>query len=120
MNKQAKAFFNQIKVADYCYTGGNIYLFFGELTNGNYFLLDGDMYDVRILTEPIDMYNDDCFDDGWQCERLVRDLNTEKEGPAFTVAVIDWLKENYNGYYDSCLDDIRREAAGFIGKRGWR
>lgn len=110
----------KIKNADYAYTGGGIYLFIGELENGRYFLLDGDMFDTRILNESVSWDNDECFNAEWQENHLIEDLNTEKDGAWFCNEVIKWIKKHGSNYYDPYLDNIAKDARRYIGKRNWR
>ena len=110
----------KIKNAIDIYTGGNIYIFVGELENGDKFLADGDLFDVRILDAATDYLDADLiFDVEYQEEHLVNDLDTEKEGPQFIVSVIDYLRE-HNDYFDSYLDAVQNDARSYIGKTNWR
>lgn len=107
---------------DFVYTGGGIFLFWGTLDNGQYFIADGDRFDVRILNvNPNDYGTDDeIWYAEWQEEHLVRDLNTETEGPAFILKMFDWIHKNKENDLMDGMDYIEEEAASLRGKRGWR
>ena len=100
----------EIKKADYCNTGGGIYVFIGELTDGNYFLADSDEFCVRILNDSISWENDDAFYSEWQEERLVEDLDT-LERLDFFENLIEYLRKNAD-YFDPVLDK-------FLGCISW-
>lgn len=97
-----------IKNAYAVYTGGNIWLFYGELQDGNYFLTD-DFGATRILNaDPADL--DESLYEDWQQEHLVKDLDGG-DRTDFCEDLIDWLKnadeENRGGITDSELDGYR-------------
>lgn len=112
------------------YTGGGIYVFTGELDNGNYFMAETSFYDVRILNEnpsiPPEMSDDEVWDKygisrdedawpsvEWQEEHLVEDLDP-KRAKAFFMSMLEWVKENHpSGNYlssdmDGFIDDLER------------
>ena len=97
-----------IKNAYAVYTGGNIWLFYGELQNGNYFLTD-DFGATRILSaDPADL--DESLYEDWQQEHLVKDL-VGNDRTDFCEDLIDWLKnadeENKGGITEDELDGYR-------------
>lgn len=116
----------EILRADYMYTGGSIYLFWGTLSDNTFFIADGDMFDVRILDVDPDKsdLSDEVWQADWQQKHLIRDLNTESEGPDFILRVLDKIveqgKENPGYYVDPYLDKIREDAEGLHGSLGWR
>lgn len=112
----------EIKFADYEYTGGGIYVFFGELADGTFFMTDGYEYDTRIVNEdPTKVEDGGAWYAEWQEEHLVRDIDTEKQGPSFMLKVIEWLRKN-NEYAnkDADIDYIEEDAKQYVGKTGWR
>jgi len=97
-----------IKEAFAVYTGGNIWLFYGQLKNGNYFLTD-DYGATRILNaDPSDL--DESTYEEWQQEHLVKDL-TGKELLEFDDALLDWLitapQKNRGGITDQEIEYYR-------------
>lgn len=110
------------------YTGGGIYLFTGELTDGNYFMADTANYDVRVLNadpnEPTGMdalgiteRNIDSVE--WQEEHLVRDL-TPDEAVAFFKEMLKWVEDNdpSGNYLGSDMDYFKEELETLKGD--WR
>ena len=105
------------------YTGGGFYVFAGKLTNGNYFIADNDMYNVRILDTPYDW--DTNFEVEWQEAHLVKDLGAA-DALQFCKQMVAWVKEHKpDGNYaladmDFLAEDIEecleREAEG----KDWR
>ena len=91
------------------YTGGGVYVYIGELTNGNYFIATdqafaGDSFDIRILNK--DPNENNMLDDvKYQEECLVEDLD-EAEAKEFTIYMLNWIIENQpEGNYQ--IDDIK-------------
>ena len=99
------------------YTGGGIWVFTGQLTDGKYFMSDTACYDVRILDAnpeiPVDMPDEEAFrlygitrdEDAWasvewQEEHLVEDLEPER-AKAFMIDMLEWVKKNRP---DDCID----------------
>lgn len=79
------------------YTGGNIYVFLGELKH-NYFMADSCCFDVRILDEnPMKDETDPEYEEIWYAEwqekHLVEDLD-EFECKAFFKEMIKWIAEH--------------------------
>lgn len=104
------------------YTGGNIWVFTGKLDDGTYFMADGFEYDVRIVNEDPDEVEDGgAWYCDWQEAHLVRDIDTESEGPAFILDVIAWLRKNLpDSMIDSDMEWIEEDAKQYVGKKGWR
>lgn len=97
-----------IKDAYAVYTGGGIWLFYGELKDGNYFLTD-DYGATRILdTDPSDF--DETLYEDWQQEHLVEELEGN-DRTSFGDDLIDWLKnandKNRGGITDEELDEYK-------------
>lgn len=90
------------------YTGGNIYIFVGKLTNGNYFVADGDMFDVRIVDAPWD-WEESQFPD-WQESHLVEDLSAA-DALQFCKRMLEWVKTNEpdGNYSMSDMDYIEKD-----------
>ena len=97
-----------IKNAYAVYTGGGIWLFYGELENGNYFLTD-DYGATRILdANPSDL--DESLYEDWQQEHLVNDLEGQ-DRIDFCDKLLDWLEtadqEHAGGITERELDRYR-------------
>lgn len=75
--------------ANAVYTGGNIWVFWGELENGAYFLTDNDGYTVLIDESPKDF--DESLYYEWQEEHKVRDIEDEAERIDFCNKLCDRL-----------------------------
>lgn len=110
------------------YTGGGIYVFTGELTDGNYFMADTANYDVRVLNadpnEPTGMdalgiteRNIDSVE--WQEEHLVKDL-TPDEAVVFFKEMLKWVEDNdpSGNYLGSDMDYFKEELETLKGD--WR
>lgn len=98
------------KTVEPIYTGGNIYIFAGQMTNGNYFIADSSFFDVRILdADPSEvtwenaMFKEYAMDSvEWQEEHLVDDANPT-EAVVFFRHMLKWVKENEpEGNYSLC------------------
>lgn len=118
------------------YTGGGIYVFTGELTDGNFFMADTANYDVRIVNEnpciPDDMLDDEAWEKygitrdedawasvEWQEEHLVKDL-TPDEAVAFFKEMLKWVEDNDSSgnYLGSDMDYFKKELETLHGN--WR
>ena len=98
----------KIKEAFAVYTGGGIWLFYGKLSNGNWFLTD-DYGATRILNaDPSDL--DVSTYEEWQLEHLVKDL-IGKDRLTFCDALCDYLEKadqsHRGGITNSELDAYR-------------
>lgn len=112
-----------------CYTGGGVYIFTGQLADGNYFMADTSFFDVRIVNEdpdaPTHMDYDGTVSERnidsveWQEEHLVEDLNPT-ETVAFFRQMLKWVQENEpNGNYNmGDMEDITEELDTLKGD--WR
>jgi len=109
----------KITKVEFEYTGGGIWLFYGNLSDGTFFLADGDMLDVRIINADPSRNEEECWFAEWQEEHLVRDLDTEKEGPKFFKKIFKWLRAN-DAENISEIEFIEEEAKRYDGKTGWR
>ena len=89
-----------IKDVKSVYTGGNIWLFYGVLDDGTYFLVD-DFGAVRITDDKWDDFDRSLFNE-WQEEHLVRDIEDEDERIAFCNEMLDRLyeEEGTDGGFD--------------------
>ena len=100
---------NKIKYAYAVYTGGGIWLFYGQLENGNYFLTD-DYGTTQILdTDPSD-FDESLYED-WQQEHLIKDLE-DNERIDFGNQLLDWLEtadSEYRGGIEEREIDYYRE-----------
>lgn len=83
----------EIKTAWAVYTGGNIWLFYGSLEDGNFFLTDDNGCTLIINTDPSDL-DESTFPD-WQEEHLVRELENN-ERMQFCNVLLDWILEHPN------------------------
>ena len=97
----------KVVAAEASYTGGGIYVFLGELSDGTYFIADYPYFDLRIVNEdPRPTYWDDFNEDGasyvpWQETHLIKDVpnDTTKN---FFKDMFKWiLKNNPEGNYNS-------------------
>lgn len=97
-----------IKTANAVYTGGNIWLFFGELDDGTCYLVD-DNGSVRITDAPWDDFDRTLFDE-WQDEHLVRDIEDEDERIEFCDELCDKLHAigKLNGLTHEEIDAYRK------------
>lgn len=81
----------EIVQADAVYTGGSIWLFYGKLNDGSYFLTDDDGWTQILDSDPSDfdvtLYTD------WQEEHCILTLHNA-ERIQFCNDLLDWLKEN--------------------------
>lgn len=84
----------KITKASAVYTGGNIWLFHGELDDGTYFLTD-DNGCTQILDEDPSDFDESLYWE-WQEEHLVRDLDDEEERVDFCNKLLDKLLDDGN------------------------
>ena len=79
------------------YTGGGIYVYLGELANGNYFMASdwsiGCVGDIRILDADPREAGDDCWYAEWQEPHFVRDLDGDECFQMWN-SMIDFIIEN--------------------------
>ena len=94
----------KIKDVQAVYTGGNIWLFYGALTDGTFFLVD-DYGAVRITRKPWDnLY--ESLQIEWQedKENFVKDITDEQERTAFCRMMLRKLRqestEQQGGFYE--------------------
>ena len=80
-----------IKDVKAVYTGGNIWLFYGALNNGMYYLVD-DYGSVRITDAPWDDLDTTLYVE-WQEEHLVKDIEDETERVMFCNEMLNTLKD---------------------------
>ena len=73
------------------YTGGNIWLFYGELTTGEYFLTDDNGCTMILDASPEDL--DESLYEEWQEDHFLRVVGTRKEELAFLLALIERLRK---------------------------
>lgn len=91
----------KIKEAYAVYTGGGIWVFYGEVENGNHFLMSDDGF-VLILDASAEDLDESTYVE-WQEEHLVKELEHE-ERYAFCVDVLDWLKQAPDEYRGGIFD----------------
>lgn len=119
MKNKIKTFYNQLKNVEATYTGGGIWVFTGELKDGTFFMHD-DNFDTRILSQYPDPWEEEPWFEEWQLEHLVKDLDTEKEGAAFQLAILKFIEKYKPETWDFDFDIIRNKAKELINRRGWR
>lgn len=80
----------EIKTATADYTGGGIYIFYGQLTNGLYFFTDNDFKEVVILNKEVDpeYIDPDLF------ENHIADTLTKTEQIFLYYDIIKWIIDN--------------------------
>lgn len=105
-----------VVAAEAAYTGGGIYVFLGELSDGTYFIADYPYFDLRIVNEDPrpTFWNDDADTSAgyvpWQEAHLIKDVpnDTTKK---FFKDMFKWILKNdpegnYNsGDIEDMLDD---------------
>ena len=84
-----------IQTAKAIYTGGNIWLFYGELKDGTFFLTD-DFGATLILDESPENLDESLYDE-WQTAHTVRELTDESERSKFCLSLLNWLKATGTG-----------------------
>ena len=110
----------EIVKCDFMCTGGGFWSFWGKLSDNTYFMMDTGNFDVRILKEDPQMdTNEDSWYVDWQEERLVRDLDSIEEGPAFMLACMKWLREHDIPYLSS-LSAVEEKAKQLAGNKEWK
>lgn len=92
----------KIKTAQAVYTGGGVWLFFGELENGNYFLTDDNGCTLILDTDPIDL--DESLMVEWQEEHTIKDIGINK---SFIDSLMDYMEENGSQYGFTETDHYR-------------
>ena len=79
------------------YIGGGIWIYMGQLTNGNYFMCSDDAVNV-INADPREAGEDAYYMD-WQIEHTV-DLGREIDLKEFQTEMWDWIKANKPDEFD--------------------
>ena len=79
----------KIKKAHAVYTGGNIWLFYGKLKDGNYFLTDDNGCTLILDKNPKNL--DKSTYEDWQMKHLVKELY-HKERINFCMKLLDYLE----------------------------
>lgn len=72
------------------YTGGNIWLFTGELADGNYFLTDDNGATLILDADPLEDFEEACCEE-WQTAHRVEELEGE-DRDGFNVRMLDTLR----------------------------
>ena len=80
-----------IKEANAVYTGGNIWLFYGELNDGNYFLTDDNGWTQFLNADPSNL--DESTFEEWQLQHLVKEIVGD-ERVKFCDELLDYIYEN--------------------------
>ena len=119
MNNKVKKIYKQLAKVEAIYTGGSIWVFVGTLKDGTHFMHD-DNFDTRILNEYPDPNNEDVWYEEWQHEHLVKDLDTEKYGAAFQLALLQFIRENQPKEWDYFFNHIEETAKELLHRKGWR
>jgi len=84
---------NKIKTAQAIYTGGGVWLFIGELENGNYFLTANEGYTLILDEDPEDL--DKSLEADWQEKHTIKDIGINE---SFIDDLMDYMKENGKQY----------------------
>lgn len=101
---------NSIKSVKAEYTGGNIWIFYGELENGNHFLTD-DYGATLILNESPADFDKSLYED-WQKEHLVKELLLEGRAN-FLVDMLNALEQTDGRYISDDEINGYRDYWGF-------
>lgn len=98
----------KITKANAVYTGGNIWLFYGELEDGNFFLTDDNGCTEILDTDPSDL--DESLYYEWQQEHLVKELDDESKRIDFCNNLCDKLIEDGDkgGMTDDEIEHYRK------------
>lgn len=91
--------------AEAVYTGGNIWIFHGKCSDGNWFLTDDYGYTAILDTDP-DKDWDNCLYYEWQQKHLVKDFK-EKERTDFSDELADLLHKVDCGLTDDAIEEYR-------------
>ena len=97
----------KIKEAFAVYTGGNIWLFYGSLEDGNYFMVDDNGWTQILNADPSNL--DESTYSEWQDAHLVDELEHE-ERVAFCDSLMDYLDINADhrgGMFESEIESYR-------------
>ena len=70
------------------YTGGGIWLFYGELDDGNYFLTDDNGFTYFLNADPSNLDESTYYE--WQVQHLVREVHYE-EREEFCDELLDYI-----------------------------
>ena len=111
------------------YTGGGIFVFYGKVENGDYFIADDSEYDIRFVSEdPTAIMDSDTFGGSycgdsveWQDEHIVRDISSSQEALEFWKAMLNWcIRNNPDGNYSaSDLKDELADVTSVAQKENW-
>ena len=111
------------------YTGGNIYVFYGKLTDGRYFSAESSMFDIRFLNEdPLQPSDDPEYyeyvadDMDWQQDHLVEDWGGDTKTLDFWKDMLNFcLKTSPEGNYnDGDLKNLLAEVEELYSHENWR
>lgn len=131
MNATVNNYLKSLKWVSPVYTGGGIYVAYGAMKDGTFFVASDDMYDVRFVnadpTQKDEYYEIVGDDTAWQEAHLVRDVNCETEGLDIWEALITWVLKYKpcNGdlfcNYSECeLEHDLSEIKELRNKKNWR
>lgn len=98
-----------IKETAATYTGGNIYLFSGKTSDGNYFFVDDYGSSLILDTDSRSDWDNCCYEE-WQKEHLIKELNG-KELEQFQKELIKTLS-NLPYEKRGCIND--QELDGYL------
>ena len=97
------------------YTGGNVWLFFGRLDNGNSFIVDDDGW-VGIFDEDSEAATDYEYDNWceWCDKHMIKELEDKKEREQFCMDMLDRLEQyeygsdNNGGFTQGLIEGYRK------------
>lgn len=92
-----------IETATAIYTGGNIWIFYGSLKDGSYFLTNDDGETSIFDTSPNNL-NESLLEE-WQEDHTIRKLTDESERNTFCIELMDFLKRSGRGIDCGMSDD---------------
>ena len=97
-----------IKVANAVYTGGGIWLFYGELKNRKYFLTDDNGYTYLLDEDPSNLDESSTYE--WQEEHIIKEVTNKEDQKYFCGKLLDWLyahPENRGGMTETEMEIYR-------------
>ena len=102
----------KIKEAFAVYTGGNIWLFYGQLENGSYFLTDDYGWTQILNADPSDL--EESTYQEWQDEHLIKELSDKVDLMYFLEDLLNYLRNHPDNCGGMTEDEIEVYRNYFI------